>query len=118
MKRKRGPAPGRHHDVRHEVEQVVDSCGVPREQREAYLAFALELARSLRRGEPQATSRKPQASGPAALSSGLWSLNSDFSVGTKCVVAKWFRRGLSGHLMWLVGQALLSARPGHGREQV
>lgn len=31
----------------------------------------------------------------------------DYSRRTKDVVAKWFRRGLSGHLMWLIGEAIL-----------
>jgi hypothetical protein len=31
----------------------------------------------------------------------------DFDRRTKLVVQKWFVRGLSGHLMWLIGERLL-----------
>jgi len=31
----------------------------------------------------------------------------DYSVRTKRVVMKWFGRGLSGHLMWLIGKEVL-----------
>lgn len=31
----------------------------------------------------------------------------DFDRRTKHVVQKWFERGLSGHLMWLIGERLL-----------
>ena len=31
----------------------------------------------------------------------------DFTRRTKLIVQKYFNRGLSGHLMWLIGQALL-----------
>jgi hypothetical protein len=31
----------------------------------------------------------------------------DFTRRTKLAVQKWFERGLSGHLMWLIGQKLL-----------
>jgi hypothetical protein len=34
----------------------------------------------------------------------------DYSRRTKSIVAKWFRRGASGHLMWLIGKALLARK--------
>jgi len=36
----------------------------------------------------------------------------DFDRSTKGVVAKWFNRGLSGHVLWLVGSAILRDRFG------
>jgi hypothetical protein len=34
----------------------------------------------------------------------------DYSVRTKRVVQKWFERGLHGHILWLVGQAVIGDR--------
>ena len=31
----------------------------------------------------------------------------DFTQRTKRVVAKWFSRGLSGHILWLIGDRML-----------
>jgi len=71
---------------------IVRGCGCPEEQFAYYLAFAREIELTLRR-RPQAASRKFQAQ--------------DFSSRTKRVVAKWFGRGLSGHVMWLIGDAIM-----------
>jgi hypothetical protein len=71
---------------------IVDSLVTDSSQKAAYLAFAHELVAAERR-QPQASSHKLQAP--------------DFSRRTKRVVEKWFRRGLSGHLMWLIGEAVL-----------
>jgi len=57
---------------------------VPEQQRERYMPFTRELYSSFHRP-------------PAP----------DFTRHTKLVVQKWFVRGLSGHLMWLIGQRLL-----------
>ena len=85
----------RHHPERQprpSLEAIVRDCGCPADELACYVAFARELVMTLRR-QPQASSRKLQAP--------------DFSRGTKNVVVKWFRRGLSGHLMWLIGKAVL-----------
>jgi hypothetical protein len=62
----------------------VVSAVVPEHECEQYLPFAREL---------YATFHRPPVP--------------DFDRRTKLVVQKWFVRGLSGHLMWLIGQALL-----------
>ena len=79
------------HESPHEtrVVRAVEAAGVSDEERPFYLDFAQELDLSLRHGQQL----KPQAP--------------DFSTGTKRIVAKWFGRGLSGHKLWLVGEALL-----------
>lgn len=73
------------------LQAIVTAAGCPAEQLPAYLAFAQEFAHSLR--------RRPYP---------------DFTVGTKQVVTKWFRRGLSGRRLWLVGAAILRERFGRG----
>jgi hypothetical protein len=75
---------------------IVDELIPDTERRPEYLLFARELDLCLRRVRR-----------PSVLHSGLWSLNSDFSVGTKRTVAKWFRRGLSGRTLWRIGEALI-----------
>jgi hypothetical protein len=78
-----------HHDRSDEqfLREIV-SLFVPDDaQKQAYLAFARELMSSIHRV-------------PVL----------DFERGTKRVVMKWFARGLSGHLLWLVGQAAIQAR--------
>ena len=72
---------------------VVEACVPVAEDRERYLAFTRELYISLLR-EP----------GP------------DFSRQTKRVVQKWFERGLSGHVMWLIGESIMRGGPGAGTE--
>jgi hypothetical protein len=66
------------------VQQVVNARVRAREARAAYLSFARELYRSI--------TRPPVP---------------DFSLATKRVVLRWFRRGLSGHVMHLIGEALI-----------
>jgi len=53
-------------------------------QEEAGLAFARELVVSMHRAP-----------------------DPDFSRRTKRIVTKWFRRGLSGHALWRIGEALI-----------
>ena len=76
----------RQHGHRHsgELLREVVSAVVPEENRELYLPFAREL---------YATFHHPPVP--------------DFDRRTKLVVQKWFVRGLSGHLMWLIGEGLL-----------
>ena len=96
-------------------------------QKQAYLAFARELAISVRR-EPMALviPRDPirQAQGRLRDSRNLAARQTgrDPSIGvgvtrgrepsqrTKRVVQKYFERGLHGHLLWLVGQAVTQER--------
>ena len=66
------------------LRELVGTLACPHEQRAAYLTFAFELYRTLAR---------PPVPG--------------FSHHTQRVVMKWFRRGLSGKLMWLIGEAIL-----------
>jgi len=83
-----------HHESPHEMRlrEIVDELVPDDSQKQAYLAFARGLAMAERR-QPQASSHKLQAS--------------DFGVRTKSIVEKWFRRGLSGNLLWLIGDAIL-----------
>lgn len=62
---------------------IVESCGVPGNEREAYAAYARALYRSLRRPP------KP-----------------DYSMRTKRVVQKFFGRGLKGKLLAAVGREI------------
>ncbi len=68
--------------------RVIVSAFVPEgPERQAYLAFARELIRTIHRDPVP-----------------------DFEPGTKRVVQRWFERGLSGHLLWLVGRAAVEER--------
>ena len=75
-----------HHESSHEqhLREIVDELVPDDSQKQAYLAFALELTRTIRRAPVP-----------------------DFEPCTKRVVQKWFGRGLSGRLMWLIGEAVL-----------
>ncbi|MCX6841305.1 MAG: hypothetical protein NTX53_03335, partial [candidate division WOR-3 bacterium] len=74
------------HESPHEtrIVRAVEAAGVSDDDRPFYLTFARELDVCLRH------SRGP-----------------DFSPETKRLVMKWFGRGLSGHKLWLVCEALL-----------
>ena len=85
----RGPMAGRR--VKRQVRQRADelvrelvAAVVPEGERSAYLPFAREL---------RATLHRPPVP--------------DFSRSTKLVVMRWFRRGLSGRMMRLIGQRLI-----------
>jgi hypothetical protein len=84
MKRRKRQQP--EHESPHEqrLREIVDVLVHDDYQKQAYLAFAREFASSVHRV-------------PAP----------DFEPGTKRVVMKWFRRGLSGHRLWLIGRALM-----------
>jgi hypothetical protein len=79
---------------------IVDSLVTDVSEKEAYLAFARELMMAERHGRPPDSPefrvQKPESriGGPA-------------DEAVKRIVEKWFRRGLSGHLMWLIGEAML-----------
>ena len=78
-----------HHESPHEqhLREIVDELVPDDSQKQAYLAFALELTRTIRRAPVP-----------------------DFEPCTKRVVQKYFERGLHGHLLWLVGQAVTQER--------
>jgi hypothetical protein len=80
--------PSHHDDPREQRLRVIVSLFVPEApEREAYLSFARELTRSIHKIPVP-----------------------DYERGTKQVVMRWFRRGLHGHLLWLVGQAVMKER--------
>ena len=78
-----------HHESPHEqhLREIVDELVPDDSQKQAYLAFALELTRTIHRAQVP-----------------------DFEPRTKRVVQKYFERGLHGHLLWLVGQAVTQER--------
>ena len=75
------------HDWR--LKDIVLECGVSEAEVPRYVEFARELSVTLHRVP--------------------WP---DFGRSTKAVVAKWFNRGQSGHVLWLIGSALLRDRFG------
>jgi len=83
-----------HHESPQEqhLREIVDGLVQVELERAAYLAFAHELVRAERASY---SVRRTSLCVP------------DCSRRTKNVVAKWFRRGLSGHLMWLIGREIL-----------
>jgi hypothetical protein len=91
-----------HHESPHEprLRAVVESLVKDSSEKEAYLAFAHELTRALRRSErqdrPEFRNQKPE-----------FRVAGYTPEPVKRVVVKWFRRGLSGHLMWLIGKEIL-----------
>lgn len=95
--------PGSGHSTRDAMHELVVAVGVPPGQHQAYVAFALELERTMRSGRCQMLDVRSEMSevrtGPP-----------DFSAGTKGVVARWFERGLSGHLLWMIGERVAGAR--------
>jgi hypothetical protein len=80
------PRPDNPHEMR--IRAVVDALVTEDSEKATYIQFARELTRSSRHASP----------------SGAFP---DFSIETKRIVAKWFRRGLSGHLLWLIGKELI-----------
>jgi len=81
MASRRMPQPGHRHSG--EMLREVVSAVVPADDCELYLPFAREL---------YVTFHHPPVP--------------DFDRRTKLVVQRWFVRGLSGHLMWLIGEAI------------
>jgi hypothetical protein len=82
MASRRPKQPGHRHSG--ELLREVVSAVVPEQEREQYLPFAREL---------YATFHHPPIP--------------DFDRRTKLVVQKWFTRGLSGRLLWRIGERLL-----------
>lgn len=82
--------PSRH--PKRSIETIVRELGCPDELLQSYIAFARELAVAERSSSfvYRGSLRIP-----------------DYSRRTKQIVMKWFRRGLSGHLMWTIGKAIL-----------
>ena len=91
-----------HHESPHEqrLREIVDELVPDDSQKQAYVAFARELAISLRRGPKMGDSPSEQRVGLAAV-------QSPFSAGTKRVVMKWFARGLHGNILRRIGDAIL-----------
>jgi hypothetical protein len=75
-----------HHESPHEqrLREIVDEVVPDGPQKPAYLQFARELVTSMHRAP-----------------------DPDFSRRTKRIVGKWFRRGMSGHALWRIGEALI-----------
>jgi len=71
------------------LQDIVLECGVPEPEKARYVEFARELLVTLRRVQLP-----------------------DFNRSTKAVAAKWFNRGLSGHVLWLIGSEILRDRFG------
>jgi hypothetical protein len=95
---------------------IVDSLVTDSSEKAAYLSFARELMLAERHRLPPDNSevrdQKPEfrtgeGKPPRAPRTPMARPFPDFSRRTKRVVEKWFRRGLSGHLMWLIGQEAL-----------
>jgi len=101
-----------HHESPHEqrLREIVDELVPEDSQKRSYLAFARELAAAERSSSfvHRPSMRKP-GTVPRSACVELSAVQSPFSQRTKRVVMKWFRRGLSGHLMWLIGDAILRA---------
>jgi len=98
------------HESPHEqhLREIVDVLVPEDPQKPAYLAFALEFAMSLRHG-PQLAGIPEADPGdsPRWDSPRIPATVPDFEPGTKRVVLKFFERGLHGHTLWLVGQAVM-----------
>ena len=90
------------HESPHEVRIVraVEAAGVSDEERPFYLAFARELAmaqrHSWRSDNSEFRNQRPEFRTPGFTNE-----------ATKRCVQKWFERGLSGHKLWLIGEALM-----------
>ena len=83
MRAHRGTPDGRADYVKARLRAIVESCGLPECEREAYLAFARAFHRSLRRPP------KP-----------------DYSMCTKRVVQRFFGRGLRAKLLVAIGREI------------
>jgi hypothetical protein len=107
-----------HHESPHEqrLREIVDELVPEDSQKDAYVAFAMELmaverherlgTRSEVVGWGQSPAFRTPRSGTVPTTS-VMSSPSDFSVLTKRVVQKWFERGLRGNLLWRIGEAIL-----------
>ena len=96
------PEHGSPHELR--LREIVNEFVSDDSQKQAYLAYSRELAMVQRHaplcaGIPDYSPRRDSPRIPSQVP--------DYSEATKRVVQKWFERGLSGHLMWLIGEAIL-----------
>jgi hypothetical protein len=97
------------------VREVVVAV-VPEQDRDRYMPFARELYATLHHSREQGTVEGGHVPGatrgtrrgcvPSACV-GLSAVQSPFSTRTKRCVQKWFERGLSGKLLWQIGERLL-----------
>ena len=98
------------HQSPHELRlwAIVDSLVTDISEKEAYLSFARELAAVQRSSliVHRPSMRKP-GTVPRSAYVGLGAVQSPFSQRTKRVVQKYFKRGLHGKLLWLIGQEVL-----------
>ena len=107
MSRRKRPQPERGSPHERHLRDIVDELVREESQKAAYLAFARELALAQMR-QPAKTGDSPMersARGTVPVFA-----VPDYSAWTKRVVEKWFRRGLHGKLLWLIGQAVLEGR--------
>ena len=74
------------------LRRLVRRCGCPKETREQYVRFGMELLHVMHRPPVP-----------------------DYPRAAKLVVMKWFRRGLSGRMLAIIGHAVTAARFGGGR---
>ena len=107
MSRRKRPQP--EHRSPHELRlrEIVNELVGDDSQKQAYLAFAHELALAQMR-QPAKTGDSPMersARGTVPVFA-----VPDYSARTKRVVEKWFRRGLHGNLLWLIGESVLQGR--------
>ena len=102
MASRRTRQPGRRHSG--ELLLLAVNAVVPDDERELYLPFARELYATLHQSRKLGTVPRSANVGLGAVQSPF---SADFSRRTKMTVMKWFRRGLSGHLMWLIGERLM-----------
>ena len=91
-----------HHKSPHELRlwAIVDSLVTDVSEKAAYLAFAQELMYAQRRSERPGSSES-RGQRPESRVAGYT------PEPIKRIVMKWFQRGLSGRLMWLIGQEVL-----------
>jgi len=100
MSRRKRPQP--EHRSPHELRlrEIVNELVSDDSQKQAYLAFARELMiaqrRSARPESPEFRNQKPE-----------FRIAGYTPEPAKRVVEKWFRRGLHGKLLWLIGEAIL-----------
>jgi hypothetical protein len=105
MGRRKTPKPEHQGPHEQRLREVVSELVQEESQKAAYLAFAHELMaarrRSARQDSPEFRYQKPECR-----------MGGYTPEPVKRVVMKWFRRGLSGHLMRLIGDRI---RNGYGR---
>jgi hypothetical protein len=100
MSRVERPGPRRENPQEARIRAVVDSLVSDDSASDVYVQFARELMLAQRRSQrPDNSERRMQKPG-----CGVAGYTPEL---VKRVVTKWFRRGLSGHLLWLIGEELM-----------